>query len=95
MLMSVIFAVLSIVSVSTYAGSNATDGVALAVVSVANNTNNGAVLQVSDKSSDLARNATSQPKFQSAGTSESVFSAEWLFIVALFWFVIISNRRGV
>lgn len=96
MLISVVFAVLSIVSVSALAVSNAADKAAISVVSIAISTNNGALLlQASDKSSDIAQNATSQSKPQSAEKSESVFSTEWLFIVALFWFVILSNRRGV
>ena len=95
MLLSVVFAMLSIVSISAFAVSNVSDE-AVAVLSVANSTNNDAVLlQATNKSSDVAKIATSQPKFQSVEKSESAFSTEWLFVVALFWFVILSNRRGV
>lgn len=68
----------------------------VSVVNVEDSTNNDvALLQVIDGSTDMAENATSQPPALSAEDSESVLSTEWLFAVALFWFVLLSNRRGV
>ena len=96
MLISVVFAVLSIVSVLAFAESDISDNAAVGVLSVANSTNNeAALIQAPNKSKDLVKNTTTQLKFQSAEKSGSAFSATWLFVIALFWFVILSNRRGV
>ena len=82
----------SIASVSVFAVSND----AVSVLSTINTASNDTVLlQTFNKHSDVAKNVTSQNKFQTTEKSESAFSASWLFIVALFWFVIMSNRRGV
>jgi len=50
---------------------------------------------VNDKSAEDAMSVTSQPQFESAESSESTLSTGWLLAVALLWFVILSNRRGV
>lgn len=96
MLISVVFAMLSIVSVLAFAAGDVTDSGAVSMLRVANSTSNDVVLsQQVEKANDLAKNATSQPNFQSKVKSESAFSTEWLFVLALFWFVILSNRRSV
>ena len=92
LLISVIFTVFSISSVSVFAASNDTVSVPDTTNTVSNDT---VLLQTINKRSDLAKNVTSQNKFQTTEKSESIFSTSWLFIVALFWFVIMSNRRGV
>ena len=95
-LIVVVFAMFSTASVSAFAVSNVTNNVGARALTVVNATNNEAVLlQEVIKSGDIAKNVISQPKFQSAEKSGSAFSTEWLFVVALFWFVILSNRRGV
>lgn len=87
-----IFAVVSITPASAVAIS--ADNVS--VMSVENSTNNDvALLQAIDSSVDRAENAQSQSQTLSADNGESVLSTEWLFAVALFWFVMLSNRRGV
>ena len=87
---------LSIGSVLAYAASDASDNGSVDVLSVANSMNNDAAsLQVANKSNDISKNTYSQPKLQAAEKGESAFSTLWLFVVALFWFVILSNRRGV
>ena len=91
-LISLIFTVFSIASVSVFAVSNE----AVSVLSTINTANNDTVLlQAVNKRSDIAKNVTSQSKFHAVEKSESAFSTSWLVIVALFWFVIMSNRRGV
>ena len=82
----------SISPVSVFAASNETVNVLSTTNTVSNDT---VLLQTINKSSDIAKNVTSQNKFQSTDKSESAFSTSWLFIAALFWFVILSNRRGV
>ena len=91
-LISVIFTVFSVTSVLGFAASND----AVNVLNTINTARNDTVLlQAANKSSDIAKNVTSQSKFHATEKSESAFPTPWLFIVALFWFVILSNRRGV
>lgn len=91
-LILLILAVVSITSVSAVAAS--ADNVS--VLNIENSTNNDvALLQVVDGGTDGAGNVESQPQTLSADNGESVLSTEWLFVVALFWFVMLSNRRGV
>lgn len=96
MLISLVFVMLSIGSVLAVAASDASDNGSVGVLRVANSMNNDAAsLQAASKNSDIAKNTLSQPKLQAAEKGESAFSTLWLFVVALFWFVILSNRRGV
>ena len=91
-LVSVILMVISIFSVSAFAVSADT----ASVISVANNVDNDAtLLQVSDTSFDNTKSVASQPQAISAGKDDSALSTEWLFMVALFWFVMLSNRRSI
>ncbi len=86
---------LSMGSVSVLAASAESHPDAADVISTAINVENEAtLLQVSDKSSE-AISMSSQPHFQSVEGGESPLSTGWLFAVALFWFVILSNRRSV
>lgn len=87
-----IFAVVSITPVSAVAASPDSTS----VLSVENSRNNDVALQQAiDGGADRAENAKSQSQTLSADNGESVLSTEWLFAVALFWFVMLSNRRGV
>jgi hypothetical protein len=87
-----IFAVVSITPVSAVAIS--ADNVN--VMSVENSMNSDdALLQPIDGSVDRTEIAQIQSQALSADNGESVLSTEWLFAVALFWFVMLSNRRGV
>lgn len=96
MLISLVFAMLSMGSVLVYAATDASDDGSVSVLRVANNMNNDAVLlHAANKGRDIVKTTTSQPKFPSTEKSESTLSTAWLFVVALFWFVILSNRRGV
>lgn len=91
-LISAVLIVVSIFSVSAFAASadNAS------VISVANSVDSDTVLlQVSDTSFDKTKSVVSQPQVISAEKSDSVLSTEWLFLVALFWFVMLSNRRSI
>ena len=91
-LISVIFTVISITSVLGFAASN----VAVNVLSTINTTStNTVLLQTVNKRSDIAKNVASQNKFLTTDKNESASSTTWLFIVALLWFVILSNRRGI
>lgn len=95
LLISVLVVGLSIGSISAIAASIESHPDTANVISATNNVENEAVLlQVSDKSSHQA-SVSSQPQIQSAENNESTLSAGWLFAVALLWFVILSNRRGV
>lgn len=92
MLVLFIFAVVSITPVSVVAVS--ADSVS--VLSVENSMGNDiTLLQVGASGADRAQNLEAQPQVLSVNDSESVLSTEWLFAVALFWFVMLSNRRGV
>ena len=96
MLISLFFAMFSMGSVPAFAASDASDNESVGVLRVGNSMNNdAALLQAASKNSDIAKNTLSQPKLQAAEKGESAFSTLWLFVVALFWFVILSNRRGV
>ena len=91
-LISVIFTVISITSVLGFAASN----VAVNVLSTINTAStNTVLLQTVNKRSDIAKNVASQNKFLTTDKNESASSTTWLFIVALLWFVILSNRRGI
>jgi hypothetical protein len=92
MLVLFIFAVVSITPVSVVA----VNADSVSVLSVENSLDNDvALLQVGDSAADRAQNPEAQPQALSVSDSESVLSTEWLFAVALFWFVMLSNRRGV
>ena len=96
LLMSVLFTGLSITSISVFAGSIESQHAIANVVSVAHSPQNEAgLLQVNNKSAEDAISVTSQPQFESAENNESTLSTGWLLAVALLWFVILSNRRGV
>lgn len=92
MLISLVFVVVSISSVSVIAAS--ADSVGVLNIKNSQNSDVG-LLQVIDSSTEKTENAMSQPQSLSADNSESILSTEWLFAVALFWFVMLSNRRGV
>jgi hypothetical protein len=92
MLVLFIFAVVSITPVSVVAVNADT----VSALSVENSSSNDvALLQVGDSSADRTQNLEAQPQALSVNDGESVLSTEWLFAVALFWFVMLSNRRGV
>ncbi len=92
MLISLVFVVVSTSSVSAIAASADSVGVLNIKNSQSNDVN---LLQVIDSNTENAEIAMSQPHSLSADNSESILSTEWLFAVALFWFVMLSNRRGV
>ena len=86
---------LSMGSVSALAASAESRPDVANIISVAHSAENEALLlQASDKSTNKV-SLSSQPQFQSADSNESTLSTGWLFAVALLWFVILSNRRGV
>jgi hypothetical protein len=92
MLVLFIFAVVSITPVSVVAVNADT----VSALSVENSSSNDvALLQVGDSGADRTQNLEAQPQALSVNDGESVLSTEWLFAVALFWFVMLSNRRGV
>jgi hypothetical protein len=92
MLVLFIFAVVSISPATAVAVSADSVG----TLSVENSRDNDvALLQVGDSGADRVQNPKTQPQALSANDGESVLSMEWLFAVALFWFVMLSNRRGV
>lgn len=91
-LISAVLIVVLIFSVSAFAAS----ADSASVISVANSVDSDTVLlQVSDTSFDKTKSVVSQPQVISAEKSDSVLSTEWLFFVALFWFVMLSNRRSI
>jgi hypothetical protein len=91
-LITIVFALVSFTSVSAIAAS----ADSISVLDIKNSQNNDvALLQVIDSNIEKSENAISQPQALSADNSESILSTEWLFVVALFWFVMLSNRRGV
>ena len=91
-LVSAVLIVSSILSVSAFAASADTAN----IISVAKSVDGDAILlQVSDMNMDKTKSLVSQPQAISAEKSDSVLSTEWLFLVALFWFVMLSNRRSI
>lgn len=96
MFICVVFATLSIFSLSALADNNESSQDAISVLNAVNNTDNDIVLlPAADKRSDVDKNTTAEARFQTADKSELALPAGWLFVVALFWFMILSNRRSV
>lgn len=91
-LIAIAFALVSVTSVSAIAAS----ADSISVSDIKNSQDSDvALLQVIDNNIETSENSMSQPQALSADNSESILSTEWLFVVALFWFVMLSNRRGV
>lgn len=91
-----IFIAISIIPLSALADKNESTPVNVSVLSITHGANNDvALLPVTDTISKKTENLAVQPQFHSAEKSQSALSTEWLFAVALFWFVILSNRRSV
>lgn len=91
----------STVSISAFAADSEQNNNTLNVISAANAANNDAkLLQVAEvarvnKNGATSQSVISQPQLQATEKSDSGLSSWWLFAVALFWFVILSNRRSI
>lgn len=89
MLVSLIFLVVSTASMSVIAAVGD-------VASIVDKSENQIVLaEMSDSGMDKTTYTTSEAQSLLLEKSESTLSTEWLFAIALFWFVMLSNRRGV
>lgn len=89
MLISLIFLVVSTASTSVFATVDDT------VSSVGMSDNQIVLAEVSDSGFDKTTTTASESQSLLLEKSESTLSTEWLFAIALFWFVMLSNRRGV
>jgi hypothetical protein len=94
-IISLAFAV-SIASAPAFSATSKQDLEAIATLNTVNIADSEvALLQVAELSPNAAKSAVSQPPLELTEQNESALSTEWLFMIALFWFVILSNRRGV
>lgn len=89
MLISLIFLVVSTASTSVFATVDDT------VSSVGMSDNQIVLAEVSDSGFDKTTTTASKSQSLLLEKSESTLSTEWLFAIALFWFVMLSNRRGI
>ncbi len=92
-LLAMFFALVATNSLAALADNDELQPVNVSALTIAHN--DAEILQVTDQISKKTENVTAQSQVDSVERSESVLSTKWLFVVALFWFVILSNRRGV